>query len=107
MIQERERRPWRSIPIIHSVRAYGRAIISADCVPLGMTKNEKQFSGAHYRHPNGLTSSEIAERLGATAGNISSRLSKLAAYGIIAKTHYRRGPRGNIYRALTDEQAAM
>jgi len=57
--------------------------------------------------PNGLTSSEIAERLGATAGNISARLSKLAAYGIIAKTHYRRGPRGNIYRALTDEQAAM
>ena len=57
--------------------------------------------------PNGLTSSEIAERLGARAGNISSRLSKLAAYGIIAKTHYRRGPRGNIYRALTDEQAAM
>ena len=57
--------------------------------------------------PNGLTSSEIAERLGATAGNISSRLSKLAAYGIIAKTHYRLGPRGNIYRALTDEQAAM
>jgi len=57
--------------------------------------------------PNGLTSSEIAERLGATAGNISSRLNKLAAYGIIGKTHYRRGPRGNIYRALTDEQAAM
>ena len=76
-----------------------------------MTKNEKQFSGAHYRHTAGVseraTSSEIAERLGATAGNISSRLSKLAAYGIIAKTHYRRGPRGNIYRALTDEQAAM
>ncbi len=31
--------------------------------------------------PNGLTSNEIAQRLGATAGNISSRLSKLAAYG--------------------------
>jgi len=36
--------------------------------------------------PNGLTSKEIAERLGTTAGNISSRLSKLAAYGIIGKT---------------------
>src|SRR6516164_7698734 len=35
--------------------------------------------------PNGLTSNEIAERLGATAGNISSCLSKLAAYGIIGK----------------------
>ena len=61
--------------------------------------------------PNGLTSNEIAERLGATAGNISSRyissrLSKLAAYGIIGKTSYSRGPRGNIYRALTDEHAA-
>src|SRR5262249_22119168 len=33
--------------------------------------------------PNGLTSNEIAQRLGATTGNISSRLSKLAAYGII------------------------
>ena len=35
--------------------------------------------------PNGLTSKDIAERLGTTAGNISSRLSKLAAYGIIGK----------------------
>jgi len=48
--------------------------------------------------PNGLTSNEIAERLGATAENISPRLSKLAAYGIIVKTRYRRGPRGNVYR---------
>jgi DNA-binding Lrp family transcriptional regulator len=53
--------------------------------------------------PNGLTSNEIAERLGATAGNISSRLSKLAAYGIIGKARYSRG--GNVYRALTYEQA--
>ena len=57
--------------------------------------------------PNGLTSNQIAERLGVTAGNISSRLSKLAAYGIIGKTRYRRGPRENVYRALTDEQAAV
>jgi transcriptional regulator len=34
---------------------------------------------------NGLTSKDIAERLGTTAGNISSRLSKLAAYGVIGK----------------------
>ena len=52
--------------------------------------------------PNGLTSNEIAQRLGATAGNISSRLSKLAAYGIICKARYSRG--GNVYRALTYEQ---
>jgi DNA-binding transcriptional regulator GbsR (MarR family) len=53
--------------------------------------------------PDGLTSSEIAKRLGATAGDISSRLSKLAAYGIIGKTRYSRG--GNVYRALPYEQA--
>ena len=46
--------------------------------------------------PNGLTSSGIAARLGAPAGNISSRLSKLAAYGIIGR--YSRGPKGNVYR---------
>jgi DNA-binding Lrp family transcriptional regulator len=51
--------------------------------------------------PNGLTSSEIAARLGATAGNISSRLSKLAAYGIIGRY------KGNVYRALTGEQASV
>ena len=39
--------------------------------------------------PYGLTAKEIAERLGLTAGNISSRLSKLAAYGIIKKTRGR------------------
>lgn len=39
--------------------------------------------------PYGLTAKEVAERLGATAGNISSRLSKLAAYGIIRKTRGR------------------
>ena len=36
--------------------------------------------------PYGLTAKEIAERLGTTGGNISSRLSKLVAYGIIKKT---------------------
>ena len=35
--------------------------------------------------PDGLTSNDIAARLGTTAGNLSSRLSKLAAYGIIGK----------------------
>ena len=52
--------------------------------------------------PNGLTSNEIAERLGATGGNLSSRLSKLAAYGIIGKSRY--NPGGNVYRALTYER---
>ena len=39
--------------------------------------------------PYGLTANEVASRLGATASNISSRLSKLAAYGIIIKTRGR------------------
>ena len=39
--------------------------------------------------PYGLTAKEVAGRLGATASNISSRLSKLAAYGIIIKTRGR------------------
>jgi predicted transcriptional regulator len=39
--------------------------------------------------PCGLTATEVAERLGRTADNIGSRLSKLAAYGIIKKTRGR------------------
>jgi DNA-binding transcriptional regulator GbsR (MarR family) len=35
--------------------------------------------------PNGLSAPEVADQLGLSAGNISSRLSKLAAYGIIRK----------------------
>jgi DNA-binding IclR family transcriptional regulator len=39
--------------------------------------------------PCGLTATEVAERLGKAADNISSRLSKLAAYGVIKKTRGR------------------
>ena len=39
--------------------------------------------------PYGLTANEVAARLGATASNISSRLSKLAAYGIVIKARGR------------------
>ena len=56
--------------------------------------------------PNGLTSKDIAERLGTTTGNISSRLSKLAAYGVIGKARaalVSDGSRGTIYRALNLE----
>jgi hypothetical protein len=55
--------------------------------------------------PNGLTAKDFAERLG-TAGSISSRLSKLAAYGIIGKVRsagVRPGLRGTIYQALSDD----
>ena len=70
------------------------------------TKQTERIVAILQESPNGLTSKQIAERLGVTAGTISSRLSKLAAYGIIRKSCYSRGPRGNVYRALTDEQAA-
>src|SRR5215475_2587034 len=71
--------------------------------------NEWQFPRAYRRYTAGVSeraSKQIAERLGVAAGNVSSCLSKLAAYGIIRKSWYGRDPRGNVYRALTDEQAA-
>ena len=52
--------------------------------------------------PNGLTTRDIAVRLGTTAGNVSSRLSKLAAYGVIDKvrgTLALHGTKGAVYRA--------
>jgi CRP-like cAMP-binding protein len=53
--------------------------------------------------PNGLTSKDIAERrLGTTRRDVSSRLSKLAAYGIIGRvrgTLAEHGTKGAIYRA--------
>ena len=51
---------------------------------------------------NGLTTKGIAVRLGTTAGNVSSRLSKLAAYGVIDKvrgTMALHGTKGAVYRA--------
>jgi CRP-like cAMP-binding protein len=54
-------------------------------------------------YPNGLTSKDIAERrLGTTRRDVSSRLSKLAAYGIIGRvrgTLAEHGTKGAIYRA--------
>jgi hypothetical protein len=41
------------------------------------------------RCPSGLTAKEVADQLGADQSNIGSRLSKLAAYGIISKTRGR------------------
>ena len=59
--------------------------------------------------PNGLTSKDIAERLGTTRRNLSSRLSKLAAYGIIDRvrgTVAERGTKGAVYRARNAAQTA-
>jgi DNA-binding transcriptional regulator GbsR (MarR family) len=53
--------------------------------------------------PNGLT--DLAARLGTSAGNLSSRLSKLAAYGIVGKAHRppdRNGSRATVYHALCE-----
>jgi DNA-binding Lrp family transcriptional regulator len=35
--------------------------------------------------PDGMTAAQVGERLGVSVGNISSRLSKLVAYGIIER----------------------
>jgi hypothetical protein len=43
--------------------------------------------------PSGLTAKEVADRLGGTASNIGSRLSKLAAYGVIQKSRARAAPK--------------
>jgi DNA-binding Lrp family transcriptional regulator len=54
--------------------------------------------------PYGLTAKEVADRLGVTASDISSRLSKLAAYGIVKKTRGRiahNSPPCAIYNAPT------
>jgi predicted transcriptional regulator len=59
--------------------------------------------------PNGLTSNDIAAaRLGKTAGNVSSRLSKLAAYGIIGRARrplHSNGSRGTVYQAPSEKMA--
>jgi CRP-like cAMP-binding protein len=51
--------------------------------------------------PSGLTSKDIAKLLGTSPVNLSSRLSKLAAYGIIGKVRGTRAVHGTnaaIYR---------
>jgi DNA-binding Lrp family transcriptional regulator len=52
--------------------------------------------------PSGLTSKDIAKLLGTSPVNLSSRLSKLAAYGIIDQVRGARAVHGSnaaIYRA--------
>jgi predicted transcriptional regulator len=55
--------------------------------------------------PSGLTTREVAARLGEASGSISSKLSKLAAYGIIGKgaRTVGNGARGAVYHALSTE----
>jgi CRP-like cAMP-binding protein len=58
--------------------------------------------------PSGLTSKDIAKLLGTSPVNLSSRLSKLAAYGIIDQVRGTRAVHGTnaaIYRAPTQPPA--
>lgn len=71
-----------------------------------MTNFQKRIIEMLHGCPSGLTTREVAERLGEAPGNISSKLSKLAAYGIIGRACgriTRDGSRGTVYRALSDE----
>ena len=54
-----------------------------------MTEHTNRILEVLRASPYGLTAKEVAERLGATRGNISSQPSKLAAYGIVKKTRGR------------------
>jgi DNA-binding Lrp family transcriptional regulator len=58
--------------------------------------------------PYGLTANEVANRLDVSPSNIGSRLSKLAAYGIVRKTQGRiahNAPPCAIYHAIYDRVA--
>ena len=59
-----------------------------------------RIAGLLNSSPHGLTSAEIAARLGMTTGKVSSPLSKLAAYGVIRRTWGRPAPP----RACRDRQ---
>jgi predicted transcriptional regulator len=75
-----------------------------------MTKFRERIIEMLRDFPNGLTTREVAERFGETPGNISSKLSKLAAYGIIGKARGRiisDGSPGAIYRALGDDAGTV
>jgi DNA-binding NarL/FixJ family response regulator len=83
----------------------GGTFISPIIAPIGVALMKTNFPELIIdmlrAAPNGLTSKDIAERLGTTAGNVSSRLSKLAAYGIISKARgalVSDGSRGTVYR---------
>jgi hypothetical protein len=99
----------RRICMIHKI--HGGGDLTAEHLSLGYasthicgTLNDR-FPGPYCRNvarlSEWLTSREIAERLGTTAGRMSSRLSKLAAYGIIGKargTLVTNGTKGAVYR---------
>jgi predicted transcriptional regulator len=53
------------------------------------TKNTHRLLETLQGCPCGLTAKDAAHRLGTDSPNISSQLSKLAAYGIIKKTRGR------------------
>jgi hypothetical protein len=54
-----------------------------------MRKSTNRILETLHGCPSGLTAKQVADRLSADLKNIGSRLSKLAAYGIISKTRGR------------------
>ena len=50
-----------------------------------MNATRAEVLAAVNSSPHGVTTAELSERLGATAYNVGSVLSKLAAYGFIGK----------------------
>ncbi len=61
-----------------------------------MNATRAQILEAVNNEPHGITSAQLARKLGATAYNVSGILSKLAAYGLIVKGEsLRQGRRNN------------
>jgi DNA-binding MarR family transcriptional regulator len=46
--------------------------------------------------PHGLTSTELAHKLGTTTGKVSSPLSKLAMYGVVQRSRSKSSPSSRI-----------
>ena len=61
-----------------------------------MSKQADRICEILRSEPNGLSAREVARLLGASSKNINSRLSKLAAYGLLHKIPGRTG--SNIHR---------
>jgi len=61
-----------------------------------MSKQAEQICEILRSEPNGLPAREVARLLGASNESINSRLSKLAAYGLLKKIPGRTG--SNVHR---------
>ena len=72
-----------------------------------MSKQTDRICDILRAAPMGLSATEVARQLGVSKNSISSRLSKLVAYGILRKVRSRPAPHlppCAIYRILDDQQ---